>query len=188
MVYVSKNNIAFDSANFFWEATAGITYKSVVGKTEIIIPDEWPEFPIEPGTYHVGITSTDEAGNQSNPFLMSGRFKFVPPPPPRKGGIESKEEKKEPKKTEKNIEFTLYAPEAMEVSLAGDFNHWDTRSMSLKKDKNGVWKIDIKLPPGRYEYKFFSDGAWVEDIPGTDWIPNLLGMRNFIILVKEDIS
>jgi hypothetical protein len=188
MVYASKDSTTFDSANFLWEATPGIIYKLVIGKTEIIIPDEWPEFPGEPGTYHIGITSKDEVGNQSDPFLLSGLFKFIPPPPPLRGGIESKEEKKEPKKIEKKIEFTLYAPESMEVYLVGDFNHWDTHLLPMKKDKkNGVWKIDIKLPPGRYEYKFFSDGHWVENIPGADWIPNLLGTRNFVILIKEDI-
>ena len=63
--------------------------KPVIGKTELFVPDEWPEFPKEPGTYHIGITSRDDAENQSDPFLLSGLFKFLGPPSPSKGGIES---------------------------------------------------------------------------------------------------
>ncbi|OGP93367.1 MAG: hypothetical protein A2156_13110 [Deltaproteobacteria bacterium RBG_16_48_10] len=89
MMYVSKDRESFDPHHFSWETTPGIISKSVTGKTELIIPDEWPEFPTEPGTYYIGITSRDEVGNQSDPFLSSGPFKFLAPPPPSTGGIES---------------------------------------------------------------------------------------------------
>ena len=89
VIYVSMDRNIFDSPNFLWESSPGILFKSVVGKTQIIIPDEWPEFPKEPGTYHVGITSKDDLGNQSDPFLSSAVFKFIPPMSPSKGGIDS---------------------------------------------------------------------------------------------------
>ncbi|OGP86820.1 MAG: hypothetical protein A2156_13030 [Deltaproteobacteria bacterium RBG_16_48_10] len=89
VVYVSKDSTIFDPGRFLWEATQGIIYKQIVGKTELIVPDDWPEFPPEQGTYHMGITSRDETGNQSDPFLSSGSFKFFAPPPPSKGGVES---------------------------------------------------------------------------------------------------
>jgi len=89
VVYVSRGGKIIDPANFCWENTPGIIYKPVVGKTELIIPDEWPEFPTTPGTYHIAITSKDDMGNQSDPYLLSGLFKFLAPPSPSKGGIES---------------------------------------------------------------------------------------------------
>jgi hypothetical protein len=89
MVYVSDDRSSFDPNHFSWETTPGIVFKPVTGKTELVIPDEWPEFPIEPGTYYIGITSRDEVGNQSDPFLSSGPFKFLAPPSPPTGGIES---------------------------------------------------------------------------------------------------
>ncbi len=88
-VYASKESAIFDSSKFFWAKTSGIISKEVTGKTELIIPDEWPEFPSEEGTYYIGITSKDESGNESDPFVSSGLFKFFAPPPPVKGGIES---------------------------------------------------------------------------------------------------
>ena len=89
MIYVSKDRASFDPNHFSWETTPGIICKPVTGKTELIIPDEWPEFPTEPGTYYIGITSRDEVGNQSDPFVFSDQLKFLAPPPPSRGGIEN---------------------------------------------------------------------------------------------------
>jgi hypothetical protein len=89
VIYVSTDRNVFDPQNFLWEASPGILFKSVSGKPQITLPDDWPEFPKEPGTYYVGITSKDDVGNQSDPFLSSGVFRFIPPPSPSKGGIDS---------------------------------------------------------------------------------------------------
>ncbi len=89
VVYVGKDDKIYGPAKFLWENTPDVVSKPVIGKTELIVPDEWPEFPKEPGTYYIGITSTDELANQSDPFLLSGLFKFLAPPSPLKGGIES---------------------------------------------------------------------------------------------------
>jgi hypothetical protein len=86
---MSENRAIFEPDNFLWETTPGIISKRVVGKTELILPDDWPEFPMEPGTYYIGITSRDDVGNQSAPFLISGSFKFLAPPAPSQGGISS---------------------------------------------------------------------------------------------------
>ena len=101
--------------------------------------------------------------------------------------IKSKREstsKKEEKPNEKTVEFTFRAPEAREVFLSGEFNGWDTQSLPMKKDKSGIWKTKIKLSPGHHEYKFFADDAWVESLPGVEQVPNPLGTRNFIVLVR----
>jgi hypothetical protein len=87
-VYVSKDKNLLEPGRFSWETTPGVPSKMVIGKTELIIPDEWPEFPTEPGTYHIGITSRDDLGNESDPFLLSGPFKFLAPPAPSRGGID----------------------------------------------------------------------------------------------------
>jgi hypothetical protein len=54
----------------------------------LILPDEWPEFPKELGTYYIGITAQDDLNNESDPFILEGLFKFLPPTPPLNGGIE----------------------------------------------------------------------------------------------------
>ena len=87
-MYVTKDRTLLEPDRFSWETTPGIISKLVIGKTELVIPDEWPEFPTEPGTYYIGITSRDDLGNQSDPLLFSGLFKFLAPSAPLRGGIE----------------------------------------------------------------------------------------------------
>jgi len=88
------------------------------------------------------------------------------------------------KKMDRRVEFTFHAPEAREVYLTGEFNYWNTNSLPMKKDKDEVWKTEIKLPPGCYEYKYFADSAWVENIPGAEPVSNPFGTQNFVISIK----
>ena len=92
--------------------------------------------------------------------------------------------KKKEKSIEKTVEFTFHGPEARKVFLAGKFNSWDTQSLPMKRNKGGIWKVKVKLSPGRHEYKFFADDAWVESLPGVEQVSNPLGTRNFIVWVK----
>jgi len=87
-------------------------------------------------------------------------------------------------KGEKRVEFSFYAPERRDVFLAGEFNNWDTKSLPMKKDKDGVWKATIKLLPGRYEYKLFADNAWIEDLSGAELVSNPFGTQNFVMRVQ----
>ena len=89
VLYVSNDREVFGPARFTWGSTPGVISRPVIGKAELVIPDEWPEFPIQPGTYHIAITSKDDVENQSDPFLLSGLFKMIAPPSPSKSGIES---------------------------------------------------------------------------------------------------
>ena len=92
--------------------------------------------------------------------------------------------KKKEKSIEKTVEFNFSAPDAKQVFLAGEFNGWDNQSLAMKKSKGGIWKTKVKLPPGRHEYKFFADNAWVEILPGVEKVSNALGTKNFVVWVK----
>lgn len=85
---------------------------------------------------------------------------------------------------EQTVEFSYYAPAAKKVCLAGKFNAWNTNSLSLKKGKDGTWRISIKLQPGQHEYKFFVDGAWAQDVPCSDKVPNPFGTYNCVMGVQ----
>ncbi len=90
-----------------------------------------------------------------------------------------------PKATPNGVEFSIYAPYAESVFVAGDFNNWNTSQLPLKKDQLGVWKRVIYLPPGRYEYKFIVDGEYVAD-PMNPTTAGPYG--NSVLWVKEDGS
>lgn len=98
--------------------------------------------------------------------------------------------------TEKKVEFSFHAPDAVEVYLAGEFNQWDTCSLPMKKGKDGIWRAMIKLPSGRYQYKLFADDEWVEvpcnvavegtpmaDTYQTEMASNPFGTQNFVFYV-----
>jgi 1,4-alpha-glucan branching enzyme len=91
-----------------------------------------------------------------------------------------------PKKmsNKRRVTFSLSAPSAREVSLGGDFNHWDAIAHPMKKDANGLWKKTLVLAPARYEYKFMVDGGWQNDPKNDQTCPNCFGTQNNVINVS----
>lgn len=85
--------------------------------------------------------------------------------------------------------FSIVAPAARTVSVAGSFNRWYPISHPLSgPDLLGRWTVSIDLPPGRYEYLFVIDGRdWVLD-PAAPSIDSGLGERNSIVTVTDDAN
>ena len=84
----------------------------------------------------------------------------------------------------RKVQFEFLAPEAQEVFIAGEFNDWNIRANPLKKDKNGVWKLDLALMPGRYEYRFLADGNWENDRSCSGCVLNDFGSLNCVKIVE----
>jgi 1,4-alpha-glucan branching enzyme len=80
----------------------------------------------------------------------------------------------------KKVSFDLLAPEAGNVSVAGEFNNWDPTSHPMKKDKKGLWKVSLSLVPGTYQYRFFVDGQWQNDPTCTSSVGNPFGTSNSV--------
>jgi len=90
-------------------------------------------------------------------------------------------EKKKPSK--KRVTFTLAAPEAKVVAVAGSFCDWDPNAHPLKRDGKGTWKASVLLAPGRYEYRFVVDGQWCDDLSCGEVVPNSYGGQNCVLSV-----
>lgn len=84
----------------------------------------------------------------------------------------------------KLTQFKLFAPQAKKVSLAGNFNNWDTKKLVAKKDTKGNWIIKTSLKPGRYEYKFCVDGSWIADPKANSSVYNNFGSQNSVLEIK----
>ena len=92
--------------------------------------------------------------------------------------------KKQKQKTQnRRITFKLEASEAKEAILVGDFNSWDVKKHTMKKDNKGRWTKIVTLAPGRYEYKFFVDGQWQNDPNNDQIVANSFGTLNNILTV-----
>ncbi|MHB8844758.1 MAG: glycogen-binding domain-containing protein [Nitrospirota bacterium] len=82
--------------------------------------------------------------------------------------------------------FSIAAPDALTVTVAGSFNRWDPGSHPLSgPDQHGRWTTTVSLPVGRYEYLFVINGStWVLD-PAAPSVDNGLGGRNSVVTVTE---
>jgi 1,4-alpha-glucan branching enzyme len=53
------------------------------------------------------------------------------------------------------VRFAVWAPNAATVSVAGDFNEWDTRRHTMRLRNAGVWEIFIPCAKAGDSYKYF---------------------------------
>jgi len=88
-------------------------------------------------------------------------------------------------KTKPVCEVTFQLPkdiDAKQVSVAGDFNDWDTGANPLRKYK-GVWKTTLKLEQGReYQYRYFVNGEeWHNDHNADKYVPNNIDGENSVV-------
>jgi len=77
------------------------------------------------------------------------------------------------------------APNAETVTIAGDFNQWDTSETKLQKLKNGDFKITLELPCNM-EYKFrylIDDSRWENDWNADRYIPNSFGSEDSLVII-----
>ncbi|NES21552.1 MAG: 1,4-alpha-glucan branching enzyme [Symploca sp. SIO3E6] len=54
----------------------------------------------------------------------------------------------------KGVYFAIWAPNARNVSVLGDFNHWDGRQHQMRKDDSGVWDLFIPEVGVGEHYKY----------------------------------
>jgi 1,4-alpha-glucan branching enzyme len=88
------------------------------------------------------------------------------------------------KPTNKKVSFSLPAPDAQAVQVAGSFTNWQAAPVALKKQKAGLWKATVPLVPGTYEYRFLVDGQWANDPSNTRRVPNGLGEENCLLVIQ----
>lgn len=80
------------------------------------------------------------------------------------------------------VQFSLTAPGAGAVSVAGSFNQWDPGRTPMRR-QGDHWTVALELPRGRYEYKFLVDGAWLTDPNALDSTRNAFGSVNSVFTV-----
>jgi 1,4-alpha-glucan branching enzyme len=80
------------------------------------------------------------------------------------------------------VTFTFASTDAKEVFLVGDFNNWNQTKHPMKKDENGIWKNDVMVSTGTYEYKYLMDDKWKTDKSNKTVIRNRFGTLNNVLL------
>ncbi|HEU4371835.1 MAG TPA: AAA family ATPase [Methylomirabilota bacterium] len=87
--------------------------------------------------------------------------------------------------TPQGVTFTIEAPGAEHVHVAGDFNNW-TLDGSEMEPVGGVWTKRLTLPPGRYRYRYVIDGRWQNDPLNDALEPNPYGGHDSVLVT--DVS
>ncbi len=94
--------------------------------------------------------------------------------------LEAEERLKQP--AQREIVFTLEAPEDAMVQIAGDFNNWIPERLHLTQSMaRPVWHKVIPLKPGTYEYKYLIDGRWIPDPANDRVVDDFLGGLNSVL-------
>lgn len=71
--------------------------------------------------------------------------------------------------------FSITAPGAKSVLLAGDFTYWQEWPIPMRLERGGRWKATVELAPGTYHYRFIVDGRWQGDAENQIHTPNPYG-------------
>jgi 1,4-alpha-glucan branching enzyme len=84
---------------------------------------------------------------------------------------------------EQCVSLQFACRDAQQVFIAGSFNEWRPSTTPMIRRSDGKWAGELKLAPGRYEYRFVVDGEWTDDPAATDLIPNPFGGANAVLVV-----
>ena len=78
------------------------------------------------------------------------------------------------------------AKDASKITLAGDFNSWDTTQQVLKKLKNGNFQCVVDLEPGQeYQFRYlYDESLWENDWSADDYRETEFGdCDNSVVIV-----
>jgi chromosome partitioning protein len=85
--------------------------------------------------------------------------------------------------TPDGVTFTIEAPAAAHVQLAGDFNDWSLEGSEMEA-VGPVWKKTLQLAPGRYRYRYVIDGEWHSDPHNPAAEPSPFGGVDSVLVVE----
>lgn len=84
------------------------------------------------------------------------------------------------------VHFAIVAPTANSVSLVGDFNGWDAKTIPMTKGAiDGLWLVSVPLGAGSYQYAFVIDGTtWTADPAAPITLEDEFGTPSSILRIE----
>ena len=75
------------------------------------------------------------------------------------------------------------------VSLAGDFNGWNTTATPMSRGDDGVWRATVRMTPGERLYKFVVEGnRWTPDPRNPDAADDGHGGSNSVLRLGPEAN
>ena len=86
------------------------------------------------------------------------------------------------------VRFSVVAPLASSVSVAGDFNGWTPGRIRLQDlQGDGRWQAVVPMEPGVYQYMFVVDGErWIADPQAAEALDDGFGRQNSLMRIVAD--
>jgi len=88
------------------------------------------------------------------------------------------------KMTGHTFRFVPQGPAPSKVTVAGQFNGWNTQSHALKPGEGGVLELFVPLSPGRHSYKLVIDDQWSLDPANNEKMSDGVGGENSVVAVE----
>jgi 1,4-alpha-glucan branching enzyme len=81
-----------------------------------------------------------------------------------------------------------YEGEATEAALVHEGNNWQPVTMTKAK-KGGPFRTKIRLPQGRYQFRYLLDGHnWANDEAADDYVYNEFGGKNSVVDTTASVN
>ena len=71
------------------------------------------------------------------------------------------------------------------VFLVGDFCHWKTDHLPMRRVSDCEWMLMLRLPPGTYEFRYFADGQWFTDYASFGVTQNTFRDFNAVLRIPK---
>ena len=84
------------------------------------------------------------------------------------------------------IQFTLSAPGAKSVAIAGNFNGWSATTNPMQATgSDGTWSTTVMFLPGEYRFMYIINGKeWKTPPLADDFIDDGFGQNNGVLVVR----
>jgi len=69
--------------------------------------------------------------------------------------------------------------------LVGDFCHWQTDHLPMRRVSPHEWMLMLRLPPGTYEFRYFAGGQWYTDFAAFGVTRGRFGGQNAVLRVPK---
>ena len=88
-----------------------------------------------------------------------------------------------PSRLRRPIGFVVRRPGARDVRVVGDFVGWQLPGVGLEETAPGVFRGELLLGTGAYEYRLLVDGEWEGHPDAVRSVPNPYGSENAVLEV-----
>ena len=78
------------------------------------------------------------------------------------------------------VVFSFFRPQAKHVFLAGEFNQWREKELTMLRSEGGYWLARLKLPSGEFRFRYCADGEWFADFAAFGVEPGRFGPDSIV--------